>query len=112
MYIFLILILLILILIVIFAFQNAAAVPLHLFFWKIESSLSLVLVVTLSLGALLSILFSLAGKRKRLNLIKEQEEKIKWLEEKLFDLSKNNQISNDDFNMKNEYENKSEYKES
>lgn len=97
MYIFLIIILLLLILIVIFAVQNAAIVSLHLFFWEIESSLVLVLVVTLSLGAVLSILFSLAGKRKRLNLIKEQKEKIKWLEEKLFDLSKNDQTSNDEF---------------
>ena len=57
-------------------------------------------------------MFSLAGKRKRLILIKDQKEKIKRLEEKLFDLSKNYQTGTDEFFKNNEHEHKSEKEES
>jgi hypothetical protein len=65
----------------------------------------------LSIGALMNVLFSITGRRRRLSLIRKQEEKIKWLEEKLFNLDKHEQNNHKDTDEKKEYENQPEQKQ-
>jgi lipopolysaccharide assembly protein A len=93
---------------VIFALQNMTIVTISFFFWSIQGSLALVLLITLAVGVLISILASLprlisgkwtsSGQRKKLtsleterNLYKEKaeaaEKEVKELEEQLANLS-------------------------
>jgi len=50
---------------VVFALQNAITVPITLWFWKFEASLALIVMVSLLIGALLGILFSFTGGKKK-----------------------------------------------
>ena len=61
----LIIILVFIILVAIFALQNSAEVVIRLWFWSVETSLALVLILTFAAGALLGIMFSLGGKRRK-----------------------------------------------
>ncbi|MFW6249257.1 MAG: LapA family protein [Bacteroidota bacterium] len=74
------------ILAVIFALQNADPVLVKLWFWKFESSLALVLLVFLAIGAILGILFSIPtwrAKQKTVKMEKEQEVPVKKDENKM-----------------------------
>lgn len=83
MLIFLVVALLIAILAVIFALQNPANVTVTLLAWKFESSLALVLLLTLALGVLLGLLASVSAVIKRSWTISSQKKKIVQLEKSL-----------------------------
>ncbi len=70
------------ILVVVFAIQNATTVDtLKLWFWEIQNSpLALIILITLALGALLGILVSIPGYRKRSKTIEQLKKRIKSLE--------------------------------
>ena len=53
------------ILVAIFALQNSAAVTIRLWFWSAETSLALVVILTFAAGALMGILFSIPGRRRK-----------------------------------------------
>jgi hypothetical protein len=61
----LIVILVFALLVAIFALQNSAGVIISLWFWSIETSLALVVILTFAAGALMGILFSLLGRKPR-----------------------------------------------
>jgi lipopolysaccharide assembly protein A len=65
---------------VIFALQNLTVVSVSLFFWKIDSSLALVLLVTLAVGVLISLMASLPGLIRGKFTIKNQKKKLEALE--------------------------------
>jgi uncharacterized integral membrane protein len=80
MQIFIIIALLIAIVAVIFALQNTAAVTVAFLFWSVDSSLALVLLVTLLGGVLISILTSLPGSIRSKWTISSQKKKLVALE--------------------------------
>jgi len=61
----LILILTFIILIVIFALQNSAEVLIRLWFWSFDTSLALVVILTFAAGALMGILSSILGRKRK-----------------------------------------------
>jgi len=62
----LLIILVLTILVAVFALQNSAEAVVKLWFWSIETSLALVVILAFAAGALMGILFSvLSGKRKK-----------------------------------------------
>jgi uncharacterized integral membrane protein len=80
MQIFIIIALVIAVIAVIFALQNMAAVTVSLFFWQIDGSLALVLLVTLAAGVLISLLASLPGLIKGKWIISSLRKKLAALE--------------------------------
>lgn len=71
------------ILTVIFALQNAVTITVSFLTWKFESSLALVLLITLTLGILTSLLVSVPSMIKRMRMVSSQKKKIKELENDL-----------------------------
>ena len=69
------------ILAVIFALQNAVPITVSFLGWKFESSLALVLLITLALGILTSLLFSIPSMIKRKRIISNQNKKIQKLQD-------------------------------
>lgn len=65
------------ILIVIFAVQNVDKIGIRLWMFDVQASLSLVIIVTLSAGALVTLLFSYQEIRDRNKKIRELEKKLK-----------------------------------
>jgi lipopolysaccharide assembly protein A len=68
------------ILVVIFALQNSDPVTVKLWFWVVQSSVALVMLIILLIGAILGVLFSLPGIFKRNKKIEELEENLRKLE--------------------------------
>jgi len=68
------------ILAVAFALQNAVPIAVSFLTWKFESSLALVLLITVALGVIMSLLVSVPSKIKRMKLISSQKKKIQELE--------------------------------
>jgi putative membrane protein len=67
----------------VFALQNAIPITVALLGWKFESSLALLLLVTLVLGVLLGFSFSMPAIFRRSREISRQKVKIKELEKSL-----------------------------
>lgn len=65
---------------VIFALQNAVPITVSFLTWKFESSLALVLLLTIALGVLMSLLVSVPSKIKKIKTILDQKKKIQELE--------------------------------
>lgn len=61
----LVIILVFIVLVAIFALQNSAEVVIRLWLWSVETSLALVLILTFSAGAVMGIVFSLGGKKRK-----------------------------------------------
>ena len=61
----LIIILAFIILVAIFALQNSAEVVIMLWFWSLSTSLTLVVILTFVAGALMGILFSIPGRKRK-----------------------------------------------
>lgn len=76
---YLILGLLLTFLLVIFAVQNAGLVTVKLWFWNVESYLALFLLISLFLGILLGIIFSLPSLNKKNKQIVQLTKKINKL---------------------------------
>jgi lipopolysaccharide assembly protein A len=53
------------ILAVIFALQNSVPVGIIFYFWTVQIPLALVIVFSMTIGAVLGILFSLPGRKKK-----------------------------------------------
>jgi len=68
------------ILAVVFALQNAVPITVSFLTWRFESSLALVLLITLALGILMSLLVSVPSMIKRRKKISNQKKKIQKLE--------------------------------
>jgi putative membrane protein len=68
---------------VIFALQNSVAVTVSFLIWKFESSLALVLLISLGLGVLVSFLLSIPTMIKRNWSISNYKKRIQELEEKI-----------------------------
>ena len=71
------------ILAVVFALQNAVPITVSFLTWRFESSLALVLLITIALGVIMSLLVSVPSKIKRMKLISSQKKKIQELESSL-----------------------------
>ncbi len=71
------------ILAVIFALQNAIPITVNFIIWNFKSSLALVLLITLTLGILMSLLVSIPSMIKRKRIISNQKKKIQELEKNL-----------------------------
>ena len=67
-------------LVVIFALQNAIPITVSFLTWKFESSLALILLITIALGVLMSLLVSVPSKIKKIKIILNQKKKIQELE--------------------------------
>ena len=70
----LLIILVIAVLVAIFALQNSAEVIIKLWFWSIETSLALVVILTFAIGALMGILFSIPRRRGKMD--RDDAEKV------------------------------------
>jgi putative membrane protein len=68
------------ILAVVFALQNAVPITVSFLTWRFESSLALVLLITLGLGILMSLLVSVPSVIKKMKVISNQKKKIQKLE--------------------------------
>lgn len=100
-------ILLLILLIVVFALRNAQTVMMDFWIWKIETSFSLVIIVSVILGAVASYLLSMPYRLKKGKQIREKDEKIEFLEKEILQLGKKaekqedqNDHSGDDLNSK------------
>jgi len=105
------------ILIAIFALLNGGTVPVNLGFANLESSLALVILVSVAIGAIIIYLIDVVGKFKSAYKIKELEKKIAVLEkenaEKSAVISKLSQVdaSSSDKTSKDTNANKNQTKE-
>jgi len=77
------------ILAVVFALQNAVPITVSFLTWKFESSLALVLLITVALGILMSLLVSVPSMIKTRKIISNQKKKIQELESGLRKEAKN-----------------------
>ena len=68
------------ILAVVFALQNAVPITVSFLTWRFESSLALVLLITLALGIIMSLLVSVPSMIKTRKIISNQNKKIRELE--------------------------------
>ncbi|MGB2782710.1 MAG: LapA family protein [Atribacterota bacterium] len=68
------------ILAVVFALQNAVPITVSFLTWRFESSLALVLLITLALGILMSLLVSVPSIVKTRKMISSQKKKIRELD--------------------------------
>ncbi len=71
------------ILAVVFALQNAVPITVSFLTWRFESSLALVLLITVALGIIMSLLVSVPSTIKKMKLISSQKKKIQELESSL-----------------------------
>ncbi len=68
------------IIVVIFALQNSDTVLVKLWFWEVQSSVALVMLIILLIGAILGVLFSLPSIFRKNKKIEELQEKLRKLE--------------------------------
>ena len=68
------------IIVVIFALQNSDTVTVKLWFWEVQSSVALVMLIILLIGAILGVMFSLPSIFKKNKKIEDLEEQIRKLE--------------------------------
>ena len=78
-----ILILIFVLLVMLFALQNAYTITLKLVFWDVKSPLSLVIIVSMMLGAIISILVEMPSKSKKNQRLKTSEEELDILKERI-----------------------------
>ena len=77
------------ILAVVFALQNAVPITVSFLTWRFESSLALVLLITVALGILMSLLVSVPSMIKTKKMISSQRKKIQELESGLHEEAEN-----------------------
>ena len=74
---------------VVFALQNAVPITVSFLTWKFQSSLALVLLLSIAVGVLLSLMVSIPSKIKNIKLISNQKKRIRELEQVMQSQSKN-----------------------
>jgi uncharacterized integral membrane protein len=82
-------VLVVILLVVLFSLENAQPVSINLWLWSIKSNLSLVLILSVTFGALMSFLFSLPSRQTNKKQIREKKQRIKDLEKQLTEITKN-----------------------
>lgn len=70
----------------VFAIQNAAAVTVKFLLWEFQSSLAVLIIISMLAGMLLVFLLSLPGRLKRRKELYDKQKKIKELERRLAEL--------------------------
>ncbi len=81
-------ILLLVLAVVLFSLENSKSISVSFWVWQFESNLSLVLILSVIVGAVLSFLFSLPYRAKKNQALKSCEKKIRQLEGKVLQLEK------------------------
>ena len=81
-------ILLFILVVMIFALQNASSVTLKLWFWDFNSSLSLIILASMILGALITTLIGFPSKNKKNHQLKSYQEELEILKESVKILEK------------------------
>lgn len=69
--------------IVLFALDNSTMVDISFWFWNVRSNLSLVIILSIILGAFTSSLFSLSYQFKKKQEIKEKEKEVNDKDKKI-----------------------------
>lgn len=70
----------------VFAIQNAAAVTVKFLLWEFQSSLAVLIIISMLAGMLLVFLLSLPGRLKRRKELYDKQKRIKELEKRLAEL--------------------------
>ncbi len=70
----------------IFAIQNAAAVTVKFLLWEFQSSLAVLIIISMLAGMLLVFLLSIPGRIKRRKELYDKQKKIRELEKRLAEL--------------------------
>lgn len=65
------------VLLIVFALQNTGTVGVNLWFWRIESSMALLVIILLAAGVLIGLLATLPATFKHKQRMKELEEKLR-----------------------------------
>ena len=81
--------------VVLFALNNSTTVNIDFWIWNVESNLSLVLILSVIFGALISYLLSLPYSSKKNHEIKERDKRIKNLEDEILRLKNDKPYSVD-----------------
>ena len=81
----LLIVLTILLVIVIFSLQNAVYVNVRLFLWRFTISLPVLILLSLTIGAYLSFMFSIPGRSKKNRKIENLEKKIDEMRKEIND---------------------------
>jgi len=68
---------------VIFALQNVEVIPVNLWFWTVESSLALILLISFGIGAILGVVLSIPSINKRKKKLEERKMEIEKLQAEL-----------------------------
>lgn len=84
----LIIALLIALILVIFAVQNSVQIPVKLWFWEYKASLSLLIIISVILGVIVSFLFMIPGMFNRTRQLSQLKKKNKEQSGKIQDLNK------------------------
>ncbi len=92
-----IVILVIILAVVFFALDNSTTVNIKFWLWSTESNLSLVLILSVIIGAIISSLLSLPYRNKMIRELRTKEKKIKSQEEEIRQLKS---VKTDSFDMK------------
>ena len=71
------------ILLVIFALQNGEPIVVKLWFWEVQNSLAVILMIMLLMGAALGAFFSIPGYMKNKKVLAEKKKRIAELEQQL-----------------------------
>ena len=89
-------ILLIILAVVFFALKNAQVVYMDFWFWKFDSNLSLLILLSFTFGALSSFLLSLSYQNRKNKEIKERNEQIEFLDNEIMLLNSKVEITDQD----------------
>ena len=98
--------LLLLLLVVFFAVENSIPVKISLWYREVNTNLALVILLSFTMGAIISILVSLPSKLKRTRTIREKDGEISSLQNEILSLSK--KLNLDPQNVTYKTENKNE----
>ncbi len=72
--------------IAIFAIQNAVAVTVKFLLWEFQSSLAVLIIISMLAGMLLVFLLSIPGRLKRRKELYDKQKKIRELEKRLAEI--------------------------
>ena len=78
--------LLLILILILFALENQSPIKISFWFREIDANLSLVIILSITLGAVVSFLLSLPAKTKKNKVIREKDEKINLLEKETINL--------------------------
>jgi putative membrane protein len=81
---------------VIFALQNVEVIPVNLWFWSVESSLALILLISFGIGAILGVVLSIPSINKRKKKLEERKKEIEKLQAELGSLKSGPTVKKDE----------------